>query len=117
MVQGGKNSAAVANAPTNSNEGEEIDRIMKEIEDLEKKMDTPPSETSEDPTQAQTQPPAPPAEAEAPAAKVVPMRQSAPAPVAESLAESDAVPVSDEPLIRESSDASGEGSLALKIGG
>lgn len=90
-------------------EGEEIDRIMKEIEDLEKKMDDQPdaeAATANEPESTQS-------------AKVVPLRSGmdtmAASPM-DSLAETDAVPAPDEPLFKESSSVA-EGGLSLKIGG
>lgn len=117
------------NAPAKADEGEEIDRIMKEIEDLEKKMDSAPAEA-----EAAASAPAPKATApaksaadvapeeddQAPAGEeedvednVVPMRPAS--PHTESLAETDAVPPRDEPLVRAESDESN--TLALKVGG
>jgi hypothetical protein len=127
MVRSDKNPLAEAGT-TGANEGEEIDRIMKEIEDLEKRMDT----TDEEPAaEGAKSAPAPVAKVEAepsqhaedddevesplapePTAKVVPMRPN----VHDSLAETDAVPARDEPLMRSES-SPGEGGLALKIGG
>lgn len=112
-------------APGRADEGEEIDRIMKEIEDLEKKMDTgapepaeaaaAPAASAESAEEAEAEE----AEAESPfgaeTGKVVPMRHAA-APVAESLAETDAVPPRNEPLMRASNDA-GDSGLSMKIGG
>lgn len=98
MVRSDKNAAS----PAAGDEGGEIDRIMKEIEELERKMDTTGGE-----------------EAQAPQ-KVVSIRPAAPAeepPHRESLAESDAVPASREPLMRTSSASSGGGALGLRIGG
>lgn len=105
MVRSDKGSAAEAN----SGDGEEIDRIMKEIEDLEKKMDAP--------AEAEAAAPAPAAEpeAEAPQAKVVQMR---PVSAADTIAETDAVPAPDEPLFKETAGHStGDGGLSMKIGG
>jgi hypothetical protein len=146
MVQGGKNPAGTA-PQANGQESEEIDRIMKEIEDLEKKMDSPTdpqSLTPETPTaEAQTtkvdsgekesaisgfggemttdKGNAPSQadfeEAEVAAAasdKVVPFRGASAA--IESLAESDAVPVEDAPLIHDTN-SEADGGLSLKIGG
>ncbi|MBI3557150.1 MAG: hypothetical protein HY074_12875 [Deltaproteobacteria bacterium] len=114
--------------PAGADEGEEIDRIMKEIEDLEKKMDTSPTDAGEVETGKQNNPvaasePNPETEQEEqpeeqehftsrPSSKVVPMRPS----VVESLAETDAVPARDEPLMHPS-DTHGDGGLSLKIGG
>ena len=135
MVRGDKDSAREVGTPAGADEGEEIDRIMKEIEDLEKKMDSSPAE--EDPANetnvgssalgsnalgsnalasAESNPETDPDEPEnvdsEPSSKVVPMRPS----IVESLAETDAVPARDEPMVR-GNESSGDGGLSLKIGG
>ncbi len=133
MVRSDKDSRSEAVTPAGADEGEEIDRIMKEIEDLEKKMDTSPDSSGAEPeseTQAVKQnntvaaaEPNPETESEdepqefdtlspEPRSKVVPMRPS----IVESLAETDAVPARDEPLVR-ATDSQGDGGLSLKIGG
>ena len=107
---------------TTPEEAAEIDRIMKEIEDLEKNMDSP-SEADLQPAERTA------AKADEPAidpvsevadiieangaeeAKVVPIR-----PVTESLAETDAVPVVDAPLVNHGANPA-TGNLSLKIGG
>lgn len=124
MVRGDK-----LEATGHADEGEEIDRIMKEIEDLEKKMDTEPAAEASAPAKATATPTAAPAAGGAldnldesvfePPSKVVPMRPSLVArsdESGESLAETDAVPARDEPLVR-SGASSGDGGLSLKIGG
>lgn len=107
MVRSDKNAAEAGNP---AGEGEEIDRIMKEIEDLEKKMDTPAEQHAE----AQA---AAPAQADvAQGAKVVQMRPAQTG--AETLAETDAVPAPDEPLFKEQAGSStADGGLSMKIGG
>lgn len=147
MVQGENTVAATGRA----DEGEEIDRIMKEIEDLEKKMDGDPSQAeaaapaaAPTPVAQAAPPPAPapvapspelsagtdpnrgalassdedPHPLAPPAAKVLPMRPQAQSNSVshDSLAETDAVPARDEPLMRSDS-SPGDGGLALKIGG
>ncbi|MBI3543027.1 MAG: hypothetical protein HY075_07120 [Deltaproteobacteria bacterium] len=117
MVRGDKSEAGAPSAA----EGEEIDRIMKEIEDLEKKMDT----TGEEETVAKRTEPEATAVAETETteaddateddlhtSKVVPMRPA----LADTLAETDAVPARDEPLVR-AGDGSEAGGLSLRIGG
>ncbi|MEW6056226.1 MAG: hypothetical protein AB1540_06400 [Bdellovibrionota bacterium] len=101
MVRSDKDSAA----QVSTDEGEEIDRIMQEIEDLEKRMD-PPQETEQ--TSLDTRA----AQETQESAKVVALH----APTAESLAETDAVPAPDEPLVR-SAPTGDQGDLSLKIGG
>lgn len=123
MVHGDK--TATAGAMT---DGDEIDRIMKEIEDLEKKIDVPSAKTdvptpevsAEVSTETKTQDNAP-LQTEAPEesviepdlAKVVPIRPT----MGESMAESDAVRVNDEPLMKTESETQESGSLGLKVGG
>lgn len=93
MGQGDKMGAA------GQDDAGEIDRIMKEIEELEKNMET----------------------AAEPAGNVVSLRPetvpSAAMDAADSLVESDAVPPTDEPLIKSEQTPAGEGSLSLKVGG
>src|SRR5579871_6821097 len=138
MAGSDKNPLAENAAPGgSSNEGEEIDRIMKEIEDLEKRMDTEPAaedveeqqlpapdlarETAiaaasryEDQDQEKEEDePEQPVASTPPPSKVLPMRPS----FSESLAETDAVPARDEPLVRGSQGAAADGGLSLKIGG
>jgi hypothetical protein len=130
MVRGDKNPLAEVTSPA-SNEGEEIDRIMKEIEDLEKKMDATSNEQDTTTVTAENgstedglldpEPVAPVVKPTAKSEKVVALRPTFTASgntsdVGESLAESDAVPASQEPLMREHASAP-EGGLALKIGG
>lgn len=90
-------------------EGEEIDRIMKEIEDLEKKMDDEPgAEQVASGGESNV----------AQGSNVVPMRSGMDAMAnssVESLAETDAVPAPDEPLFKDATAA--DGGLSLKIGG
>jgi hypothetical protein len=117
-----------------ADEGEEIDRIMKEIEDLEKKMDTEPVAEASAPAKAPATATTPATTAAPPtggalddlddsvfaeSSKVVPMRPPVATrsdDVGESLAETDAVPARDEPLVKNGS-SSGDGGLSLKIGG
>lgn len=108
MVRSDK-SAAEAGTP--NGEGEEIDRIMKEIEDLEKKMDAPAEQQPEAQAAAQADSPADTAQG----AKVVQMRPAQTG--ADTLAETDAVPAPDEPLFKEQSSSAGDGGLSMKIGG
>lgn len=129
-------------SPLARNDSEEIDRIMKEIEDLEKNMD---SET--DAVQQKAEAEASEAEklakgtdhdagqqgeattisddtnqelagimAEQPS-NVIPMNRNTDMQT-ESLAETDAVPASDEPLMKAPSNVgAADGALSLKIGG
>lgn len=113
MVRGDKAAKDEVDSPADENE--EIDRIMKEIEDLEKKMDSAPEPTVSEAAPAPAEPPmdSPVEPDPTPTAKVVSLR---PAPVAESMAETDAVPVVDEPMMR-STTATADSSLSMKIGG
>lgn len=127
MVRSDNNSLAQVGA---SEEGEEIDRIMREIEDLEKKMDTAPEQEG----QAESTTPRASAESEhepvekeslvedsQDTSKVVPMRPQVNPQVnrmmTDTLAETDAVPPRDEPLMRSDESAARDGGLSLKIGG
>lgn len=125
MVRGDKDAAAQAN--TDPNETEEIDRIMKEIEDLEKKMDAPAENTEKPATLERAAAESPvasikdeaPMESDSiPSARVVALRPDRPdrPEVTESMAETDAVPALDEPLLRDSQD-NGSAGLAMKVGG
>lgn len=160
MVRSDKDSAieSARVGGVSHDEGEEIDRIMKEIEDLEKKMDgggssdavidaagdepsagpsTGPSvqaiteegENSVEVSQSSMTRAAtslassnedylPEGVEEAiVTSKVVPMRSTPLGARHESLAESDAVPAFDEPLVRNAAMHGDEGGLSLKIGG
>jgi hypothetical protein len=103
MVRGDKAAEHEVTKPTGSEEGEEIDRIMKEIEDLEKRMD-------EDAPQAEGAEPK--YEHPTDGGKVVSLRPE----VTDTMAETDAVPAADEPLVRESH-STGDGGLNMKIAG
>lgn len=113
MARGDKNPLAevenpvepVAEANAETQEGGEIDRIMQEIEDLEKKMDNG-SDMSNN----------------AESGKVVSLHSTSLATAesldtSESLAETDAVPAADEPLLGQNEFPAGDGGLSLKIGG
>ncbi|MBI2607128.1 MAG: hypothetical protein HYW49_13720 [Deltaproteobacteria bacterium] len=115
MEQSNKNVAAVAES--SGEEGQEIDRIMKEIEDLESKIDEPVAETGavnapQDETAASA--------VGNTAGNVVPLRASdqyeTSTKYEETMAETDAVAVQDEPLMRTESEG-GNGNLSLKVGG
>lgn len=114
MARGDKNplaevSSPVAEAPQSETHAEtqpetqaadeagEIDRIMQEIEDLEKKMDAGSDMSNETENN-----------------KVVALHQKS---EGESLAETDAVPPADEPLMKADTLSEGNGGLSLKIGG
>jgi hypothetical protein len=105
MVRGDKAVDNEVTKPTGSEEGEEIDRIMKEIEDLEKRMD-------EDAPQAEADGSDTKDEETSEGGKVVALRPE----VSDTMAETDAVPASDEPLMHESQ-GTGDGGLSMKIGG
>ena len=107
MARGDKNPLAEVSSPVeteataaSAEESGEIDKIMQEIEDLEKKMDDG-SDMSND----------------AEAGKVVELRKKTDSSVSESMAETDAVPASDEPLMMKDENTAVDGGLALKIGG
>lgn len=111
MERSDKISPVESTTAASKDEAAEIDRIMKEIEELEKKMDSPelPKDIASEPQ------PLPrmdtPAASED--AKVVPFRSAV-----ETMAETDAVPVEDAPLMKGGQEAgAGSGSLSLKIGG
>ena len=96
-------------------DGAEIDRIMQEIEELEKKMDEVDAET-----QASKPEPVETSSTSQGGDNVIPLRgalDGLEATSDESLAETDAVPAADEPLMKSGSDGAGDGALALKVGG
>jgi hypothetical protein len=120
-------------------EGEEIDRIMKEIEDLEKKMESPTEldknaegqsalqevekemtsvaeAVASAETESEATPETPEPFLEEEVSNVVELRRNAAVQESDSLVETDAVPPqSDAPLFQGSTEASG--SLGLKVGG
>ena len=119
------NKKAAAEVESSGEEGQEIDRIMKEIEDLESKVDEPvaeagavnaPQETDEEKSEDETAG----STVGNTAGNVVPLRASnkyeTSTKYEETMAETDAVPVQDEPLMRTESEGE-NGSLSLKIGG
>ncbi len=98
-------------------EQHDIDKIMKEIEDLEKNMST----TSQSTPAAATETQSSAITETTPTDNVVPLKAKKTTPVVEevSMVESDAVPPpSSEPLFKSSSSySSGDGNMSLKIGG
>lgn len=120
MVRGDAESqGSSSNSPK---EEAEIDRIIKEIEDLEKKMDSADTEPTSDAgasaeAESNTESSGESIEEPNESAKVYPIHSNASTQSdSESLAETDAVPASQEPLLQ-GGNADGGGSLAMKIGG
>lgn len=123
MAPSDKNPLKSVGSPT-GDDHEEIDRIMQEIENLEKKMDESTSgpEASATPAEASSEGSGS-VESSSPEESVEPSGEEAGGKViafrgqsgGESMAETDAVPASNEPLMRGVSDP--EGGLSLRVGG
>lgn len=95
-------------------EQHDIDKIMKEIEDLEKNM----TGSSQSAPAAATEPMAQNTTETTPTDNVLSLKVKKATPVVEevSMVETDAVPVTNEPLFKSSS-STGDGNMSLKIGG